>query len=124
MHASINYTIIGSDNDLSPGRRQAIKWNNIGLLSIGPFETKFSEIRIKMRRFSLKKINMKMSSAKWRPFCLGLNVLYNELIDDICECVCLKERLDILISRRYVNMAQLSDAYMHVSCLSELIIIL
>ena len=74
MHASINYTIIGSDNDLSPGRRQAIKWNNIGLLSIGPFETKFSEIRIKMRRFSLKKINMKMSSAKWRPFFLGLNV--------------------------------------------------
>ena len=29
-------TIIGSDNGLSPGRRQAIIWTNSDLLSIGP----------------------------------------------------------------------------------------
>ena len=36
-------TIIGSDNGLSPGRRQAIIWTNAGLLSIGPLGTYFSE---------------------------------------------------------------------------------
>ena len=30
---------------------------------------------IEIHTFSLKKIHLKMSSGKWRPFCLGLNVL-------------------------------------------------
>ena len=38
-----NTTIIGSDNGLSPGRRQAINWTNDGILSIGPLGTNFSE---------------------------------------------------------------------------------
>ena len=37
-------TIIASDNGLSPGRRQAIIWNNAGILSIGLLGTNFSEI--------------------------------------------------------------------------------
>ena len=41
-------TIIGSNNGLLPDRRQAI---------------------------SFKKMHLKMSSGKWRPSCLGLNVL-------------------------------------------------
>ena len=40
--------VIGSDNGLSPGRRQAIIWTNAGVLSIGPLETNFSEILIKI----------------------------------------------------------------------------
>ena len=68
-------TSIASDNGLSPGRRQAIIWNNAGILLIGPLGTKFSEIQIEIQTFSLKKIRLKMSSAKCRPFCLGLNVL-------------------------------------------------
>ena len=68
-------TIIGSDNGLSPGRRQAIIWTNDGLLLIGPLETNFGEIVIKVHTFSFKKMRLKMSSGKWRPFCLGLNVL-------------------------------------------------
>ena len=36
-------TIIGSDNGLSPGRRQAIIWTNAGILSIGPLGTNFNE---------------------------------------------------------------------------------
>ena len=36
IHASVNYTIIGSDNGLSPGWRQAIIWTNWGILLIGP----------------------------------------------------------------------------------------
>ena len=36
IYASVNYTINGSDNGLSPGRRHAIIWTNAGLLLIGP----------------------------------------------------------------------------------------
>ena len=68
-------TIIGSDNGLSPGRRQAIIWTNAEILLIGPLGTNFSEILIAIETFSFKKMHLKISSAKWRPFCLGLNVL-------------------------------------------------
>ena len=37
-------TIIGSNNGLSPGRRQAIIWTNDKILLIGPLGTNFSEI--------------------------------------------------------------------------------
>ena len=68
-------TTIGSDNGLAPGRRQAIIWTNAGILLIRPLGTNFSEISIDIQTFSFKKIHFKMSSGKWRPFCLGLNVL-------------------------------------------------
>ena len=68
-------TIIGSDNGLSPGRRQAIIWTNAGILLIEHLGINFSEILIKINTFSFKKMYSKMSSGKWRPFCLGLNVL-------------------------------------------------
>ena len=67
-------TIIGSDNGLSPGRRQAIIWTNAGILLIGPLGTNFSQILVEIYTFSFKKMRLKGSSAKWRPFCLGLNV--------------------------------------------------
>ena len=70
-----NITIIGSDNGLSPGRRQDIIWTNAKLLFFGPLGTNFSEILIEILTFSFKKMRLKVSSAKWRPFCLGLNVL-------------------------------------------------
>ena len=35
----------------------------------------FNEIFIEIHTFSFKKIHFIMSSAEWRPFCLGLNVL-------------------------------------------------
>ena len=68
-------TIIGSDNGLSPGRRQAIIWTNAGILFIWPLGTNFSEILIEILTFSFKKMRLKVSSVKWRPCCLGLNVL-------------------------------------------------
>ena len=64
-------TIIGSDNGLSPGRRHAIIWINAGIL----LGTNFSEILIGIVTFSFKKMCLKVSSAKLRPFCPGLNVL-------------------------------------------------
>ena len=67
--------LIDSDNGLSPDRRQAIIWTNAGLLLIGPLGTNFSEILIEILTFSFKEMRLKVSSAKWWPFCLGLNVL-------------------------------------------------
>ena len=76
MHICVGkLTIIGSDNGLSPGRHQAITWTNAGIFLIRPLATNFSEILIGYRTFSFKEMRLKMSSAKWRPFCLGLNVL-------------------------------------------------
>ena len=76
MHICVgNLTIIGPDNGLSPGRRQAIIWTNAGILLIGAWGTYFSEILIGIHTFSFNKMHLKMSSAKWRPFCFGLNVL-------------------------------------------------
>ena len=68
-------TIIGPDNGLSPGRRQAIIRTNAVILLIGTLRTNFSEILSEIHTFSFKKMHLKMSSVKWRPFCLGLNVL-------------------------------------------------
>ena len=48
-----------------------INWN---------FGDKFSEILIKTEPFLIKKSNLKMLSAKWRPFCLDLNVINNHTI--------------------------------------------
>ena len=68
-------TIIVSDNGLSPGRRQAIIWTNAVIMLIGPLRTNFSEILIEIFTFSFRKMHLKMSCGKWRPSCLGLNVL-------------------------------------------------
>ena len=70
-----NLTVIGPDNGLSPDRRQAIIWTNAGILLIEPLGTNFSDILIEILAFSFKKMRLKVSSAKWRPFCLGLNVM-------------------------------------------------
>ena len=66
---------ISWDNGLSPGRRQAIISTNAGILLNGPLWTNFSEILIEIPTFSFKKMRLKVSSAKWRPCCFGLNVL-------------------------------------------------
>ena len=85
-------TIIGSDNGLLPGRRQAIIWNNVGMLLIWLLGTNFSEISIDIHTFSLKKIHFKMSSGKRPPFCLGLNVL---------SCFTLVQRFEIQMRVRW-----------------------
>ena len=76
MHICVSkLTIIGSDNGLSPDQRQAIIWTNAGILLIGPLGTNFTEILIGILTFSFKKMRLEVSSAKWQPFCLGLNEL-------------------------------------------------
>ena len=62
---------MGSDNSLSPSRRQAIIWTNAGTLLIEPLGTNFKEILIEIHIFSFKNIHLKMSSRKWSPFVLA-----------------------------------------------------
>ena len=66
-HMSVSkLTIIGSDNGLSAGRRQAIIWTNAGILLIRTLVTNFREIVSEIHTFSSKKMHLKMLSAKWR----------------------------------------------------------
>ena len=79
-------TIIGSDNCLLPGQRQAIIWSNAELLLIEPLGTNFSEISIGIQTFSFKKMHLNMSSAKWQPFFLGLNELISVRTANYINC--------------------------------------
>ena len=86
MHKCVGkLTSIGSDNGLLPGRRQAIIWTNAGILLIGPLKANFSDILIEIQTFSFKKMHLKMSPGKWRPFCLGLNVLRSVHLLSCCS---------------------------------------
>ena len=97
MEYTAYLTIIASDNALLPSRRQAIIWTNAGIFLIRPLWTNLSEILIEIHIFSFKKMHLKLSSAKRRPFCLGLNVLKQsgdgdggrcQLISQGHQCVC------------------------------------
>ena len=57
-------TNIGSDNDLSPGRCQAIIWTSASILLIGPLGTNFSGILSEIHTVSFKKMHFKTWSAK------------------------------------------------------------
>ena len=51
-------TIIGSDNGLSHGRRQAIIWTNAGILLIWPLGTALSEMLIEIEIVSFAKMHL------------------------------------------------------------------
>ena len=70
-----NLTIIGSDDGLSPGRRQAIIWTNAGISLIGPLGTNFSEILIEILTFSFKEMHWKMVAILSRPQCVNITML-------------------------------------------------
>ena len=65
--------IIGLDNGLAPGWRQAIIWTNAGIMLMGTLGIHLNEILSKVHTYSFKRMYLKMST-KWRPLCLGLNV--------------------------------------------------
>ena len=75
IYPSISLAITGLDNDLWPGQQQAIIWTNVGILYLDPKEQTYFIFIIEIYTFSFKKMHLKLSSAKWLPFCLSLNVL-------------------------------------------------
>ena len=70
IYGSLNWVTFGSDNGLSPIWRQAINWSNVEILLIQTLGTDVDEILSEIH-----EMHFKMSSRKWRPFWLGLNVL-------------------------------------------------
>ena len=109
----INLTIIGPDNGLSPGRRQAIIWTNAGILLIGPWGTNFSGILISIQTFSFKKMYLKMSSAKWRPFCLGLRVLTHWLTHGCVPMPCMQSESRSSLLLKWFGTSYVSDHYLN-----------
>ena len=55
--------IIGSDNGLSPGRRQAIIWTNAGIWSMRPLRINLSEILIEIHTFFIQCANKTVFSV-------------------------------------------------------------
>ena len=73
--------ITGSDNGLSPDRRQAIIWTNAGLLSIGPLRTYFSENIVK------KKNNFHWKNARENVVCEMASILSRpQCVNYLCSC--------------------------------------
>ena len=75
--------VISSDNGLSHGGRQAFIRTKAGILLIGPLGTNFRENLIAIQTFSLKKIRLKMPSAKCCLFRSGLNATSWALEDTV-----------------------------------------
>ena len=68
--------IIGSDNGMSPDRRQVIIETNAGILVIGPLETYFSEILTGIQIFfikgnALENVVCEMAPILYRPQCVN-----------------------------------------------------
>ena len=77
MHICISkLTTIGSDNGLSPGRRQAIIWTNAEILLIGTLGTNFSEILSKIHTFFIQE-NASENVCEMAANCFSLIVLKN-----------------------------------------------
>ena len=92
-HIYIYYiTIIGSDNGLSPGRRQAIIWTSAGILLIGPLGTNFSEIltcrnsNISIQENALENVVCEMTSILSRPQCVKLSKRCLDLTGSMWPC--------------------------------------
>ena len=73
-----NITTNGSDNGLSPDRRQAIIWTNARILSIWSLVTNFSEILTGFQIFSFQKMYLQISPAKLYTLRLGPNLLKHQ----------------------------------------------
>ena len=81
IYASVNELVmIGSDNVLSPGRRQAFIWNNVGILLTEPLGTNFSENFIEIYSFSIRKMHLKISPEKKSAILSGPRCVYSASI--------------------------------------------
>ena len=74
-------TIIGSDNGLSPGRRQAIIWTNAGILLIGPPRNKLQWISNQNSYIFIQENPFQNVVWKRGPFCVGPNVFTPQVQD-------------------------------------------
>ena len=96
--------IIGSDNGLSPGRRQTIIWTNAGIWLMWPLGTNFNEILIGIQAFLFEKkeienVVWEMTEILSRPQCVNqavsertptttlVNILISYVVRLLCLCI-------------------------------------
>ena len=90
IEISLKFVPKGPINNI-PALVQIMAWRRLGdrplsepmlwlILSIGILGTNFSENWCEIHTFSFKKMHLRMSSAKWQQFCLGLNVFYTHCV--------------------------------------------
>ena len=115
---------IGSDNGLSPIRRQAIVLSKAELLSIRHLVTNCTEILIKTQNFSLAQMHLKRPSAIWRPFFQGrlVNHYIRESFKGFTGCTVCGLEMDTynhpwckgelhLATRRHIYKQNMSRSY-------------
>ena len=95
-------TIIGSDNGLSPGRRQAIIWTNDRILLMRPLGTNFSEIFIRNSNIFIHENALENVVCQMASICLGVNVLNSQGISSHGTGVVLQQYSGFITRR--VNM--------------------
>ena len=100
---------------LLDGAKPLSERTNAGILLIGPLGINFSEIVIEIYIFSFKKMHLKMSYGKWRPFCLSHNELTHrqtvrentcKTINSRDECLFKGYFIDINYSYSYMNFTK------------------
>ena len=87
--------ITSSDNGLLPVQCQAIIWTNAHLLSGMHFSEMWNEIDI----INFLIMYMKISSAKWKSFCLSLNLI-NMSLTYFCGWVYMPRTIYYLVNMR------------------------
>ena len=115
----VNLTIIGSDHGLSPGRRQAITWSNVGILLIGTRGTNFSEMLnrnscIFIPENPFENGGWKMAAILSRPQCvntLRTRQYGRHFPDDIFKRICLNGNVSISlkVSLKFVPKVQFNN---------------
>ena len=76
-----NLTIIGSDNGLSPGRRQAIIWTNAGISLIGPLGKKIQWIFYRNSNILIQENAFKCVVCELAAILSGLQCVKHDIID-------------------------------------------
>ena len=92
-------TIIGSNNGLSPERRQAIIWTNAGILLIGPLGTNFSENLIEIQIFSFEENTFENVVCEMAVILSGPQCVYG--CNGICGLQCGHSGGNILFAKQF-----------------------
>ena len=110
-----NLAIIGSDNCLSPGRRHAIIWTDAGILLIGPSETDFNEILIKIIHFHSRKFIWKCPLiARFMGPIWGRQDTGGPQVGPMNFAIWVVRKMAAILSwPPCVNILRPSDAYIH-----------
>ena len=85
IYALMSWINTGSNNALLPVRHIAIICTNADILFTRSPGTYFNESLFQIQPFALKQMHLKMSSAKYRPSRIGLNIF--EWKHMICQTI-------------------------------------